>query len=367
MTVVPPQITQAEFAARRENALWQLQRHQLDALIVSGPANIRYLTGFTGSSAMLVLAPGEAVLFTDARYGTQASEETACRVRVVRGALVKAAAGLLTRRRWRRVGFEAARLSYSAYEMLRQATAGRIRLAGLVHLIEDLRAVKSAAEIVLIRRSVATAEQAFARVAARIRPGVRETELAAQLDHFMRKLGAERPAFETIVASGERTALPHASATPNRLAPAGLVLIDMGAQCDGYASDLTRMAHLGRPPGKVKRLFEAVREAQLAALDAVRAGIPVAAVDRRARETLRRFRLDRLFLHSTGHGLGLEIHEPPRVAAGERTRLQAGMVITIEPGVYEAGFGGVRLEDTVLVTESGCEVLTSTGRELLVI
>jgi Xaa-Pro aminopeptidase len=357
----------AEFAARRQDALRRLAEAKLDAFIVSGLANIRYLTGFTGSSAMLLLAPEAAILLTDGRYVTQAAEETACQVRAVRGPLAKAAAGLLKRRRWPKVGFEAVRLSYSAYEMLREGTAGRVRLVGLVQFVEDLRAVKSAAEIALIRRSVATAEQAFARVAPRIRPGIREGDLAAEIDYQMRKLGAERPAFETIVASGARTALPHAAASANRLAANGLVLIDMGAQQNGYASDLTRMAYLGRPTRKVERLYEAVREAQLAALDAVRPGASAATVDRRARDTLRRFGLDRLFLHSTGHGLGLEIHEPPRLGAGERTRLRPGMVITVEPGVYETGFGGVRLEDTVLVTESGCEILTTTARELLVI
>jgi Xaa-Pro aminopeptidase len=357
----------AEFAVRRANLLRRLGQQRLDALIVSALPNVRYLTGFTGSNAMLVLAPEAEILLTDARYGTQALRETACRVRVVRGALAKAAAGLLKRRRWTRVGFEAARLSYSAYEMLRESVPGRVRLAGLTHLIEELRALKSPAEIALIRQSVATAEQAFARVAPGIRPGIAESELAAEIDYQMRRLGAERPAFETIVAAGERTALPHAAATTNRLAAGGLVLIDMGAQRNGYASDLTRMAYLGRPPRKVTRLYEAVREAQLAALDAVRAGVSAATVDRRARQTLHRFGLDRLFVHSTGHGLGLEIHEPPRLAAGERTRLEAGMVVTIEPGAYEPGFGGVRLEDTVLVTPSGCEILTTTAKELLVI
>ncbi len=361
------QIAEAELAARRENVLRRLDQEKLDAVIVSGLANIRYLTGFTGSSAMLVLAPEAAILLTDGRYRTQASQETACRVRVVRGALAGAAAGLLKRRRWRRVGFEPGRLSYSAYEMLRAGAPERVRLAGCVHWIEELRAVKSPREIALIRRSVAITDQVFACVAPGIRPGIREIELAAEIDYQMRKLGAERPAFDTIVAGGERAALPHAAATPNRLRAGGLVLIDMGAQQNGYASDLTRMAFLGRPPRKVVRLYEAVRQAQLAALEAVRPGVSAAAVDRRARATLRRFQLDRLFLHSTGHGLGLEIHEPPRLAARERARLQAGMVITIEPGVYEAGFGGVRLEDTVLVTGSGCEVLTTTAKELLVI
>jgi Xaa-Pro aminopeptidase len=227
--------------------------------------------------------------------------------------------------------------------------------------------VKSDEEIELIRASVITNSQAFGRAVKKLRIGMSERDLAAEIDCQMRRLGAERPAFETIVASGERSALPHARPGANPIASGQLLLVDMGASRDGYASDMTRMIFTGRPGTRVKRLYAAVLEAQLAAVDAVRDGITADAVDRRARQTLKRHGLDKAFVHSTGHGLGLEIHEPPRVGKREKTRLEAGMVITIEPGAYLEGLGGVRIEDTVLVTERGCDVLTPTPKELLAI
>jgi Xaa-Pro aminopeptidase len=194
---------------------------------------------------------------------------------------------------------------------------------------------------------------------------MKESDLAAELEYRMRRLGAEKPAFETIVAGGVRSALPHAQ--PTAAALEGMVVVDMGAFVDGYASDMTRMLFIGSPNAKVKRAYKAVLEAQLAAIDAVRAGVSAGRVDRAARSTLRAHGLDRAFVHSTGHGLGLEIHEPPRLGKGEKTRLRAGMAITIEPGVYVEGWGGIRIEDTVVVTERGCDVLTPTGKTLRVI
>jgi Xaa-Pro aminopeptidase len=222
-------------------------------------------------------------------------------------------------------------------------------------------------EIALIRRSVATNSKAFEQAARRARPGMRELDLAAEIDYHMRRLGAEKPSFETIVAAGRRSALPHAHPTNAVFERHQLVLIDMGAFQDGYASDMTRMLSLGAPNARVRRIYRAVREAQLAAIDAVRPGVTAAHVDRVARSVLKAFHLDRAFVHSTGHGLGLEIHELPRIGKKDKTRLAAGMAITIEPGVYLEGFGGIRIEDTVVVTQNGCEVLTPTSKELRVV
>jgi Xaa-Pro aminopeptidase len=233
--------------------------------------------------------------------------------------------------------------------------------------IEELRMVKSAVEIDLIRRSVETNSRAFEQVVARVKPGMKESDLAAELEYRMRRLGAAKPAFETIVAGGARSAWPHAQPTAARLRTGGMVVVDMGAMQEGYASDMTRMLYLGVPGAKVKRTYRAVLEAQLAAIDAVRAGASTARVDGAARKVLQAYGLDRAFIHSTGHGLGLEIHEPPRIGKRDKTRLQAGMAITIEPGVYLEGFGGVRIEDTVVVTERGCEILTPTSKDLRVI
>jgi Xaa-Pro aminopeptidase len=196
---------------------------------------------------------------------------------------------------------------------------------------------------------------------------MKESELAAELEYRMRRLGAEKPSFDTIVAGGPRSALPHAQPTAARLESGDLVVVDMGALQEGYCSDMTRMLFLGTPGNKVKRTYRAVLEAQLAAIDAARAGVSTARVDRAARQVLKGYGLEKAFVHSTGHGLGLEIHEPPRVGKRDRTVLEAGMAITIEPGVYLEGFGGIRIEDTVVVTRTGCEILTPTPKELRVI
>ena len=225
--------------------------------------------------------------------------------------------------------------------------------------------VKSAREIAVIRRSVDLNSKAFEAALRVVHPGrTREVDLAAEIEYRMRKLGAERPAFETIVASGARSALPHAQPTQRILGKNELLLIDMGATLDGYASDMTRVVFLGRPGSRIKRVYRAVLEAQLAAIEAVRPGVTAASVDRQARLALRPEKLDKAFVHSTGHGLGLEIHEAPRLGKSDRTHLQEGMAITIEPGAYLKGFGGVRIEDVVVVTKTGCEVLTPTSKEL---
>jgi Xaa-Pro aminopeptidase len=208
---------------------------------------------------------------------------------------------------------------------------------------------------------------AFTNLLGQIRPGVTEMELAAELDHQMRKLGAEGSSFETIVASGERTAFPHAEPTDKPIQHRELLLIDVGARLNGYSSDMTRMVHVGRPTSKARQLYAAVLEAQQAALDSVRENVTASRVDRSARQVLDGYGLAPLFMHSTGHGLGLEIHEPPRLGKGDKTRLKAGMVVTIEPGVYLEGLGGVRIEDTIVVTPKGCEILTPTSKELLVV
>jgi Xaa-Pro aminopeptidase len=234
-------------------------------------------------------------------------------------------------------------------------------------MVEELRMIKSPAELDLIRRSVELNSRAFELAVRRVRPGMTERDLAAEIEYRMRRLGAEKPSFETIVAGGRRSALPHAQPTAAPLRHGDLVVVDMGAFCDGYASDMTRMLFLGTPGARVKRVYRAVLEAQLAAIDRVRAGVAAHQVDAAARRVLRAYGYDRAFVHSTGHGLGLEIHEPPRLGKRDKTILQPGMAITIEPGVYLENFGGIRIEDTVEVTGTGCKVLTPTPKELRVI
>lgn len=355
-----------EYAGRVEVVGRLLAERGLDALIVTGLPNIRYLTGFTGSNALaLVAAAREAVLFTDPRYEIQAAREVACPVVVAKAKLARALMNLARRKRFRRLGFEAGRLTFADYESLRELLWPGASLEPVAGLLESQRMVKSPAEIGAIRGSMHIAARAWARALPSARPGVREFELAAEIDYQMRRLGAERPAFDTIVLSGERSALPHARPGADVLAADRLLLVDVGAVQAGYASDMTRMAFLGAPGTSVKRLYQAVVQAQQAALDAIRPGASGEAVDRAARRVLRACGLERAFVHSTGHGLGLEIHELPRLGKGEKTRLVAGMVVTVEPGVYIEGFGGIRVEDTVVVTSNGCEILTPASKELL--
>jgi len=344
-----------------------LAERKLDALLVSGAPNVRYLTGFTGDNGNVLVTPEKAVLFTDPRFEIQAAQEVECQVRIAKGPLVMDVLAAIKRLRLKRIGYEPARMTCDAFESLKSRLPLHASLEPVNGWVEELRMVKSPGEIERIRRSVDTNSTAFEQAVRRVKPGMKESELAAELEYRMRRLGAEKPAFDTIVAGGARSALPHAQPTSARLENGHLVVVDMGALQDGYCSDMTRMLFLGAPGAKVKRTYRAVLEAQLAAIDAVRAGALTRNVDRAARQVLKGYGLDRAFVHSTGHGLGLEIHEPPRVGRKDKTRLRAGMAITIEPGVYLENFGGIRIEDTVLVTDTGCEILTPTSKDLRVV
>ena len=358
----------SEFPERRRAVAAGLTERKLDAFLVAFSPNLRYLTGFTGSNGNLLVTRGESILFTDPRYTIQAQSDSGdCRIAIAKGRLVAAVATAIARLGLKRIGYEPARMTCDLYESLKSSLPMRASLHPVAGWIEELRMVKSPSEVERIRRSVQTNSQAFDLAVARLRPGARERDFAADLEYRMRRLGAEKPAFETIVAGGVRSALPHAQPTAAPLHAGDLVMVDMGAFVQGYASDMTRMLFLGQPDAKVKRTYKAVLEAQLAAIDAVRAGVMAARVDRAARATLKGRGLDRAFIHATGHGLGLEIHEPPRIGNREKTRLRAGMTITIEPGVYLEGWGGIRIEDTVLVTGNGCEILTTTSKELAIL
>jgi Xaa-Pro aminopeptidase len=341
---------------------------KIDALLVSAPPNVRYLSGFTGDNGLLLVTPESLTLFTDPRFTIQASEECTCSVKIVtKGPLDQGALALAGRKRIKRIGFEAGRLLYDIYQRMQAVLPSGFTLKPVGPVIDKLRMVKSEDEIARIRRSVLTNSKAFDKTVRSIRPGVTESDIAAELEYHMRRLGAEKAAFETIVAIGPRSALPHAQPTSRKLANDELLLIDMGASQQGYMSDMTRVLFAGQPSRRVRRMYNAVLKAQLAGLDAVRPGVTAANVDRAARRVLEAEGLGKQFVHSTGHGLGLEIHEGPRLGRRDKTKLQPGMVITIEPGAYIRDFGGIRIEDTVLVTTSGCEVLTPTSKELMLL
>jgi Xaa-Pro aminopeptidase len=340
-----------------------LAANAVDAFLISNLRNVRYLTGFTGSNALLLVLPAEAVFFTDPRYRLQTAAQVRERAVIAKGTLFQAAASLAARKKVRRIAVEQTTMTLSEAELLRD----KFEIRAASGVIETMRMVKSPEEIALIRKAVDLNSRAFEQGLKKARPGMHEYELAAEIDYRMRRLGADGTAFETIVAAGERSAFPHARPTAARLEAGKPVLIDMGSALDGYTSDMTRMAHFGKPPARFREAYKRVLEAQLAAIAAVRPGRSGAQVDKAARDVLDAAGLGEAFVHSTGHGLGLDIHEDPRIGKKGKVKLQSGMAITIEPGIYLEGWGGIRIEDTVVVTETGCEVLTPTTKELAVL
>jgi Xaa-Pro aminopeptidase len=342
---------------------------QNDAILVTHPPNIAYLCGFTGSSGMLLIAANSATLFTDGRYAIQAPEEvsgTGVRVRIAKKALLSEAAAILRRGRGkRRVLFPASRLSVAQFQQLRAAAGASVLWRDDAGAVESLRAVKDEHEIAEMRQAARLISDVFDDIVALVQPGIAENELAAEAEYRMRRKGAAGPSFESIVAAGPRSALPHARPTGRAVGKNELVVLDLGAILRGYCSDMTRTVFVGRAPRKVRGWYHAVLEAQLAGIAALAPGVKAGDVDAAARGVLRRHGLARAFTHSTGHGLGLEVHEIPRLAHGDRAILAPGNVVTVEPGVYIAGVGGIRIEDDVAIGERGVEILTRATKEFL--
>jgi Xaa-Pro aminopeptidase len=350
-------------------------RNSLDTLLVTHLPNIRYLCGFTGTSGVLVVIEAGSLFFTDGRYSEQSRAEVqGAQAIIARQPPLAAAAawlmenkGKLGRKKSRSVGIESEHLTVAGRSQLASLLRSDFQLRETRGLIERARMVKDADEIARLRKAVALGAGLFDRALEVIRPGVTENEVAAEMEYAARQAGADEMSFPTIVAAGKRSALPHGRASKAAIPSRGFVVCDFGVILSGYCSDRTRTVHVGRPTGEARRMYQAVREAQAVAIQTVRAGISVGEVDQSARKALKQNGLSRHFTHSTGHGVGLEIHEPPRIAAGQTEILRPGMVITVEPGVYIAGNGGVRIEDMVVVTERGCEVLTPTSKELITI
>jgi Xaa-Pro aminopeptidase len=347
-----------------------LPLHKLDFLLVTHLPNIRYLTGFTGSAGVLAMADGQSVFFTDGRYSQQARQQVhgAKVVIAPKGPLLAAAEWLATRRRSKAiVGIEATHLSVADRDRVAGVLSQRLRIKNAPALIEQQRMIKNQAEIALIRQAVLAAADLFDGLVKTICPRVKEITVAAELEYAARKAGCDAMSFETIIASGPRSALPHGRASDQPIPRRGFVVCDFGVILAGYCSDMTRTLYVGRPDKQARSFYQAVRDAQLAGIAAVGPEVPVSEVDRAARRVLKKAGLGRYFTHSTGHGVGLEIHEAPRVASGQTEILRPGMVITIEPGAYIPRRWGVRVEDMVVVTGRGCEVLTPTTKELICI
>src|SRR5580704_1273403 len=357
------------FALRRRALKKQLDEGDLSAVVVTQPASWYYLTGFTGEAGALVVSAHSTTLITDSRFTEQARRETRG-VRVIQqagglstsvGEFLKILAG----RGRSKVGFPAGHVTVAQLQAMKKAAGARVRWAPADGYVERLRGHKDAQELAAMRRAAALADKVMAKALRLLEPGVRELEVAAEIEYQMRLLGASGPAFETIVAFGERSAFPHARPTDKRLRKNELVVLDMGAILAHYCSDITRTVVVGKASPKVRGWHKAVQEARWAAVGAVKAGTSCGEVDAAARQVLAGYRLDRYFVHSTGHGLGLEVHENPRIAKGQKQALEPGNVVTIEPGVYVPGVGGIRIEDDVAVHASSTEVLTRIPRDLV--
>ena len=339
---------------------------KINALVITSPANRFYLTGFTGESGALVVSRRGSALITDGRFLVQARAETSgVRILQQKGSLVESVGRFLKDSRFRRVGFDPSQVTVGQLQSLRKAAGASVRWVPTLGKVESLRMRKDAAELAQMRRAAILAGEVVQFAIGLLRPGIRELEVGAEIEYQMRKRGASGPAFETIVAFGERAALPHARPTAKRLRKNELVVLDLGVILGHYCSDITRTIYVGRAPKRIQTWYQAVLEAQKAAIAAAKSGGACGDVDGAARQVLAGYRLDHLFVHSTGHGLGLEVHEDPRVARGQKRRLEPGNVITIEPGVYSAGIGGIRIEDDVAIHANHTEVLTRAPRDLI--
>ena len=357
-----------------KNPVQQRRRHlaagfsdaKIDALLSTSPPNWFYLTGFTGESGALVVSRKGTTFITDGRFMVQGREEMRG-VHLVQhqGPLFGSVGQFLKDSRCRRVGFDPTQITVGQFRSLRKAAGANVRWIPAAGRIESLRMCKDAAELAQMRRAAVLADDMVQLAIGLLKPGIREFEVAAEIEYQMRKRGASGPAFETIVAFGERAALPHARPTAKRLRKNELVVLDLGAILGHYCSDITRTVYVGRAPKRIRMWYQAVLEAQGTAIAAAKSGAACMDVDGAARQVLAGYRLDGLFVHSTGHGLGIEVHEDPRVARGQKTRLEPGNVITIEPGVYSAGIGGIRIEDDVAIHADRTEVLTRAPRDLI--
>lgn len=356
--------------ANRLNALRAaMAGEEIESMLVTHLPDVRWLCGFTGSNAALAVTAKKAVMFTDGRYTTQAKEEVrGAKVVIAKKSALKESCALLEKEA-KRAGYDPEHTTVAALEQMRAAVSGKVRRSFFTAvknpLVAELRMVKDAGELRLMEKAAAMGDRVFNAVLPHIESGVAETEIAASLEFFARSFGAEGMSFDTIVASGERSALPHGKASGRKTPRNGFVTLDFGVILNGYYSDMTRTVCLGRLSSQERAAYDAVLEAQQAGVAAVKPGATCADVDEAARSVLRKAGLAKFFTHSTGHGVGLEIHEAPLLAAGKTQELKPGMVVTVEPGIYIAGKFGIRIEDMVAVTQRGNKVLTNSPKALI--
>ena len=359
-----------DYSKRRDRLLRGLRSQGAKNLLITSPYNVSYLTGFTGEDSFLWITPKEVVLLSDARYEEQIQSEVKdveLLIRAPSTTIIDAAANALAVRDQAEIWVEAASTSVAQWERLGSRLPNKA-LASCSGAVERLREIKDAYELNAIQDSIRIAERAFKATTELLEPEMSEKQIADELEFAMRRLGAESAAFKIIVGVGERSALPHGRPSNKPLRDSSFVLIDWGAKKNGYLSDLTRIVLTDKPPAnkpsaKLEKMYRAVLQAQMDAIAAIKPGVLMSQIDAVARKALEKAGLEKRFTHGLGHSFGLEIHESVRLGKGQERPLEAGMVVTVEPGVYIPGFGGVRIEDDVLVTDSGNQVLTSLAKQ----
>ncbi|HEX3726499.1 MAG TPA: Xaa-Pro peptidase family protein [Pirellulales bacterium] len=349
------------YAARRDKLRRSLRHSGVDALLVTNFVNVTYLTGFSGDDSYLILLPKGEIVVSDPRYTTQLAEEcpgVEASIRPPGTGMVESVAGIIRRSRVSKLGIEASSMTVGLREQISTALKST-ELVSTSNLVEKLRIIKDRDEVAEIRRAIWIAERAYGVLRASLRPDKTEKEVADELEHQIRLYGGKACSFPPIVAVGARAALPHARPTDQKIGAGDFVLVDWGADAGPYKSDLTRVLVTGKIPPKLERIYRVVLSAQDAAIAQIRPGLACHEIDQVARAVITKAGFGANFGHGLGHGIGLEIHEAPRLAAADHLKLEAGMVVTVEPGIYLPAWGGVRIEDDVLVTKGGCQVLTT--------
>ncbi len=352
---------------RLERFRKRLATEGLDGFLVLHSFNRNYLSGFSGSSGALLAGKSRSSFLTDSRYTVQAGRQVkGAKVVLQTKALLVDAATLIKAQGIKKLGFEALHVSFAAYQAMKNLLPGVV-LVPFKDFPEKQRLVKEKTEKALMRQAARITDATFSHILGHIRPGIRESDLAAEMEHFMRLQGAAGPSFETIVASGWRSALPHGVASDKKVAMGDMIVFDFGCIFEGYCSDMTRMAVVGPPSALQKKVYALVKRAQQAGLDKIKAGRGCGVVDLASRSIIARAGYGSKFGHSLGHGVGVEVHEEPRLGPGNKDVLEEGMAVTVEPGVYLEGKFGVRIEDLCLVTRSGHENLYQSSKELAVV
>lgn len=344
-----------------------MDSHQLDGILFNSLENIRYLCGFTGSDGAVILTQKESYFLTDSRYWTQAEAEVKGSQVIHYKKKMEGIASLLLDLKLKNIGFESAFLTFSLHRFLLDKFANKADLIPLEEEIKNLRASKDAEELASIRHAIDISSKAFEYILGRVKEGVLEREIALEMEFFMKHNGAQGIAFDIIVASGKRSALPHGRASLKQIEKDDFILIDFGSRFQGYHSDETCTFVLGKPTSEQKKIYQIVKEAHDKAIEVIRPGVPIHEVDAAARDHIRACGYDEYFGHGTGHGIGLAVHEEPVIHRENKGLLQEGMIFTVEPGIYIPDWGGVRIEDMVRVTSQGAEVLTFLSKEMKVI